>query len=578
MTEAERKSDDLFGFVEKTMLNSFMKIAGVNLLTGEYRFLKREQILRDVDLTGISSIYTYIEKQVKDKLVLSEYADEYLKFADPGYVQKRVFGGEKRILQRYTRKAGDRYIWVTFSIVATRDCSVEKPWAVFTWQEADPDTTTMMDALFPLSSLYYKILKINLTRDSFECFKVDLREQEQYADRLQRISEWWDWFAKNGEIFPEDEKSYRQFTDLDRLRACFREEKAMHSCRYRRWIGDEFRWVQMDLVPSAEYRDENQVVLLYVKDIQEEYLRELQSRRELVDSYNRDALTLLYNRHKYNEDLENLKEDADGLLTCLYVDVNGLHELNNKLGHEKGDTMLCSVADALRKFFPEERIYRIGGDEFVMLSTRLSRHSVEQMIPEMRRDLDKDYYEISVGVESGSRKAAVYQIVGAAELAMRADKELYYKRKGDRRKNREIDKELERMLAEKQDAETFLKVIATKFAGVYFVNMKSDTLRHIYIPTYFLQLLEQTNYCFSEAIRLYAARFVKEEYQALFFKASDYVYLSKRLRQAETVQFSYQKVDGTWMNLRITGVGAEEKQECIWIFLDEKAGLYEKGK
>ena len=326
----------------------------------------------------------------------------------------------------------------------------------------------------------------------------------------------------------------------------------------------------MDLVPSIEYRDDDQVLILYVKDVHDEYLMELRAREELVDNYNRDALTLLYNRHKYNVDLDELQKGDGVVFTCLYVDVNGLHELNNQLGHDKGDTMLCSVADALRKYYPEEKLYRIGGDEFVMLSTRLSKRAVERIVEEVRRDLREDHYEISVGVESGMSPSAVYKVIGAAELAMRADKERYYRQHGDRRKKRAINEELERMLTQKQDAETFLKVIATKFAGVYFVNTKTDTLRHIYIPDYFLKLLEKTDFCYSEALRMYVDKFVKWEYQEKCLKVTDYDYLTERLQQEGEVRFSYQKVDGTWMSLRILDVGPEEKQETIWIFLDEK--------
>ena len=562
---------ELFDFVEETLLDSFMKIARVNLLTGEYKFLKMENVLHDVGFEDITSIYTYIEEQVSQKLVLSEYAEDYKKFSDPDYVQKRVFGGDRRIVQSYTRKAGDTYMWATFSIVAPKNCSPENPWVVFAWREADTDTTTMVDALSTLSLIYYKILKINLTKDTFECVKVNEEEQERFVNRLTRISDWWRNFEEQGNVYEEDVEVYRQFTRIEQLRTWFREEQTKISCRYRRKIGEEFRWVQMDLVPSIEYSDSDQVLVLFVKDVQEEYLMEQRAREELVDNYNRDALTMLYNRHRYNEDLEKLQKGENARLTCLYVDVNGLHELNNKLGHEKGDDMLCSVADALRKYFPDERLYRIGGDEFIMLSTRLSKVSVERIVAEVRNDLRKDNYEISVGVESGMRELAVYKIVGAAELAMRADKERYYKQNGDKRKHRGLNEELERMLTEKRDAELFLKVISVKFAGVYFVNLKTDTLRHIYVPDYFLQLLEKTDFCYSEAMKLYVEKFVKWEDQENFGKVLDYNNLTAILGQKEVVQFSYQKLDGVRMSVRIMNIMDKEKPETIWIFSREES-------
>ena len=323
----------------------------------------------------------------------------------------------------------------------------------------------------------------------------------------------------------------------------------------------------MDLVPSIEYTDENQVLILYVKDIHEEYLMEQENRRQLVDNYHRDALTFLYNRHKFNEDLEELKKSGSERLTCLYVDVNGLHERNNVLGHQSGDNMLCALADALRKYYPEERSYRIGGDEFVMLSKTLSKRTTERILREMRRELARDNYEISAGVESGVKELAVHKIVGAAELAMRADKELYYQKNGGQRRNRGMNQELEKMLTEKRDREYFLKILEEKFKGVYVVDLSQDTFRNIYIPPYFEEIMESADFCYSAAMQIYLQRFVSEEYQEIFNGLLDYEKLAERLEKEGEIRFDYQKVDGVSVNLRILGVD-KEKSETIWIFSD----------
>ena len=61
-----------------------------------------------------------------------------------------------------------------------------------------------------------------------------------------------------------------------------------------------------------------------------------------------DTLTGLYNRNRYEIDLPNLAAKCQDSLGCVFVDVNGLHELNNSQGHEAGDQMLRSVSDATR--------------------------------------------------------------------------------------------------------------------------------------------------------------------------------------------------------------------------------------
>ncbi len=563
----------VYSFVKDTLLDNFLKLARVNIMTGAYDFMKYDVVMREEGYENISSIYDYIEKQVTDGLILSEYVGEYLKFANPGYVQKRVLSGDRRIIQSYKRKVHDSYMWVTFGIVVPKGFSREDPQVVFYWREADTDTTTMVDALSSLSSIYHKILKINLTRDSFQVIKVSEQEREHFANRLNRITDWWREFAEEGYVHEEDLEVFREFTDAERLRKAFQEDSInSQSCRYRRRVDDSYRWAQMELMPSIEYADNDQVLILYIKDIHDGYLKELRNRQAMLDGYHRDALTRLFNRHKYNEDMKELSKRC-GHLTCMYVDVNGLHELNNHLGHEKGDDMLCSVADTLKRFFPEETVYRIGGDEFVMLSTKLSGETVEHIVVEVRRELLQDNYEISVGVESGDCDLNAYRIVGAAELAMRRDKERYYRENGRDRRRRVLNEELEKTLEAKKYAERFLDVISDKYAGVYFVDLQKDSLLHIYIPEYFLELLEETDYSYSKAMQLYIDKYVEKEYQPLLLSMIDYGELTRRLRTEAQGDISliYRKVDGKYVSLRILEMGeyTEEKYETIWIFSEK---------
>ena len=173
MSKQNNGSKDIYVFVDETMTENFLKLARVNIVTGEFEFAKQSMELRDEGYEDITNIYAYIKKQVDDKLVLSEYAADYLRYSDPQYVQKRVFSGEKRIIQSYKRKAGKDYMWVTFAIVVPDDCTEENPWVVFSWREADTDTITMIDALVTLSGTYYKILRINAEKDTFEVIKAE---------------------------------------------------------------------------------------------------------------------------------------------------------------------------------------------------------------------------------------------------------------------------------------------------------------------------------------------------------------------------------------------------------------------
>ena len=572
MDKKVSEKTELGAFIKNSLVECFYRIFRVDVNTGEFKVYKDNGLFDNDELQNIPDIYAYMQKLINDKIIFPEYTTICRRFTNPEYVRKSVFSGEKRIVQSYKARTTKGIQWVTFTIMVGQDCGPENPAVLFTWREADSDAMTLLDTLPTISTLYDKLIRINLSNNTYEPVIVDSDEQERLVGGVINMYEWWAGYSQSGNVAAEDMGAFETLTKTGSLQKRFAEDPTPVNFRYRRKVDGEFRWAQLELAPSVEYSEENQVMLLSLRDVHEEYTEHLRRRQELLDTMNRDALTSLFNRLKFKEDIENLGEKSSSQnFTCLYIDVNGLHELNNLLGHQKGDDMLCCVADTLKKYFPDERVYRIGGDEFVVLSIKLSKSEVEHVVGKVRRELRRDNYEISVGIEIGACGENVEKTVAAAELAMRSDKANYYMHNGDRRRKRQMNEELEQMLVEKHDSERFLNIIAYLFRGVYFVNLESDTTRHIYIPDYFSELLEETDDCFSAAMRLFAERFVKSEYRDRFDDVLDYDKLDQKLSETEIVQFTYQKTNGTWISARIREVDRQQnaKPETIWIFVEE---------
>ena len=572
MNKIASEKTEMDAFIKNALVECFYRIFKVNVNTGEFQVYKDNGLFDDDELRAVPDIYAYMQKLITDKIIFPEYTTTCRRFTNPEYIRKSVFSGEKRIVQSYKARTVKGIQWVTFTIMVGHDCAPENPQVLFTWREADSDAMTLLDTLPTISSLYDKLLRINLSNNTYEPVIVDSDEQGQLVGGVINMYEWWAGYSQSGNIATEDMGAFSTLTKTGSLQKRFAEDPTPVNFRYRRKVDGEYRWVQLQIAPSVEYSEENQVMLLSLRDVHEEYTDYLRKRQELVDTMNRDALTYLFNRLKFNEDIETLGKCSDPVFTCLYIDVNGLHEVNNLLGHQKGDDMLCCIADTLKKHFPDDRVYRIGGDEFVVLSKKLSKREVELAVEKVRRDLLKDNYEISVGIETGACGENVVKIVAAAELAMRNDKAAYYTSKGDRRRKRQMNEELEQMLIEKQDSERFLNIIAKQFPGVYFVDLEHDTTRHIHTPDFFTEFLEETNSCFSAAMRLYVERSVKRVYHDRFDDVLDYDKLAKELKETETVQFTYQKTNGVWINIRILEVDRQQnaKHETIWIFAEEK--------
>ena len=73
-----------------------------------------------------------------------------------------------------------------------------------------------------------------------------------------------------------------------------------------------------------------------------------------------DLLTGLCNRNSYQHRLDTYSSMRNQVLSCVYADVNGLHEMNNTKGHAAGDKMLQFVGKTLQEAFGDKNCFRIG--------------------------------------------------------------------------------------------------------------------------------------------------------------------------------------------------------------------------
>ena len=93
-------------------------------------------------------------------------------------------------------------------------------------------------------------------------------------------------------------------------------------------------------------------------------------------SYN-DVLTKLYNRNKYIKTIEYYTTHPLSRIGTAYMDLNGLKETNDKLGHE---------AEQFTKEFSKHS-YRTGGDEFVVLHANIDKHEFYRKVETLVENL-----------------------------------------------------------------------------------------------------------------------------------------------------------------------------------------------
>lgn len=100
-----------------------------------------------------------------------------------------------------------------------------------------------------------------------------------------------------------------------------------------------------------------------------------------------DLGTHVYNKNKYEEMIETYYPEVHRL-AAIFWDVNNLKYVNDKYGHAAGDVLIQTLSSVLYELSTDRRkVYRVGGDEFVMIIENPVETEIESMIETVKADL-----------------------------------------------------------------------------------------------------------------------------------------------------------------------------------------------
>lgn len=280
-----------------------------------------------------------------------------------------------------------------------------------------------------------------------------------------------------------------------------------------------------------------------------------------------DSLTGLLNRNYFERTIENLDKNEYRNVACVYIDANGLHNINNRFGHEAGDNMLKAVAQALQSKFGSDKTYRIGGDEFVAFTFGDSEKQIEENIESIKNDIEKQGYSISYGVSFSEVSTNAERFIKQAERNMLDNKYSYYHKKSVEN-NKDGDWTICKANISEHDMDTFLSAVASKFTGGYIVNFDDDTVRVIYVPKFFKSMLKITNGKFKEALRMYLNEKVDSKYHRNYEPFFDYEWIERQIQEGNVPEIEFERTNGELAKMHIIKAPdySENHRETVWIF------------
>lgn len=364
-------------------------------------------------------------------------------------------------------------------------------------------------------------------------------------------------------VHPDDADRFRADMDLASLRSLLFSQKSAFGV-YRSEVLARTGVISFAVIPSRECSESDPwAVVMVGRNLPIESFVRLNG-----EEYRRDSLTGLLNRNAFDDDVEFIQATHDKPLTVMYMDLIGLHEINNHLGHARGDVVLCELADAARAYFGDDNIYRIGGDEFVIISFAHSMAQSARQMGYMRQELLDHGCELSVGMAESDDGEDIPDLVNQAENEMRKDKKRYYASGSGKRQLRTLNKQLEDILVRNKDMESLLQHLNTRYSIAYVVNLRADTQRPVVVPGYVQKMLDKHGGSFHEMLLDYCDKLVAPAYRDGFRMLFDYDYVRDRICREGAIRYAYVRNDGERFLITIFP-DTHSVDEVMWVFAKE---------
>ena len=156
-------------------------------------------------------------------------------------------------------------------------------------------------------------------------------------------------------------------------------------------------------------------------------LQHAESQKKLSYLSYHDNLTTFYNRNRYIKDTQKLF-NMDTSLGIIYLDVNGLKDVNDQFGHEVGDALLVECARRMKMVFKKADFYRIGGDEFIIIICQsIKKESFEKRVKELSESFSKKpVCQVAIGTQWTNAVGNINEMIAEADARMYENKKEFY--------------------------------------------------------------------------------------------------------------------------------------------------------
>ena len=279
-----------------------------------------------------------------------------------------------------------------------------------------------------------------------------------------------------------------------------------------------------------------------------------------------DSLTGVLNRVVYKRDILAFDKERPEMFSCIFIDVNELHFRNNKYGHAAGDEMLMYIANTLKEVFYGHKVYRMGGDEFLVFTQNITQEEVKKGIEMLIAQLKPMDYHVAIGLSYRTQNTNTEEMVREAEIRMYEAKAQYYQNKEQKSVSKAEDKGYVQTKTGILEIDTMLSVLKEHYNGIYRVSLDNDKAHRILMPAY-LGYNEDEEH-FSELLNKYIYDTVSPDFHRAVMSFLNYDALKTQFVEGKTPKITYKKTNGETVILSVYKLddGEISTSNTLWVF------------
>lgn len=283
-----------------------------------------------------------------------------------------------------------------------------------------------------LSGRFICIYSIDPDTDKYVQFVLDekykLLELEPYGENFYEAAA-----AKtNIIIYPDDINLFQNELTKEKI---FNDiyKKGIYSRNIRLQVDGELIYVNFRATMIEE--ENGPQIIFGIINMNEQVRREQEYTRELMavkDSINVDALTGVKNKHAYidvEKQIDKLIADNKATNFAVVVcDINGLKDVNDRLGHDAGDKLIIEGSKLICKQYKHSPVFRFGGDEFVVIVKDDDYRNIDSIMENMavinEKNKKKGKVVVAMGMSMYHGESRLAKVFKKADMKMYENKKM----------------------------------------------------------------------------------------------------------------------------------------------------------